>query len=91
MEHAGRLDLVALSGFRRRLKQQEKTLAAARIDQEKKAEVQRLVMLEARRRCRLLERLSERRLKEWEMARDREIEEQAAESYLARRAAAGLL
>lgn len=80
-------DLVALSGFRRRLKQQEKTLAAARIDQEKKAEVQRLVMLEARRRCRLLERLRERRLKEWEMARDREIEEQAAESYLARRAA----
>ena len=41
-------------------------------------------MLEARRRCRLLERLKERRLAEWTTARDHEVEEIAAESYLAR-------
>jgi hypothetical protein len=41
-------------------------------------------MLEARRRCRLLERLKEHRLTEWTAERDREVEEIAAESYLAR-------
>jgi hypothetical protein len=41
-------------------------------------------MLEARRRCRLLERLKERRLTEWTAGRDHELEEIAAESYLAR-------
>jgi hypothetical protein len=41
-------------------------------------------MLEARRRCRLLERLKERRLAEWTSARDRELEEVASESFLAR-------
>jgi len=79
-------DLAALGSFRVRVKQEEKALAAARADREKQAEAQRLVMLEARRRCRLLERLRERRLAEWEKARDREIEELASESCLARRA-----
>ena len=41
-------------------------------------------MLEARRRCRLLERLKDRRLAEWSKARDRELEELASESFLAR-------
>ena len=41
-------------------------------------------MLEARRRCSLLERLKERRLAEWTHERDRELDEIAAESYLAR-------
>ena len=41
-------------------------------------------MLEARRRCRLLERLKERRLAEWTTARDRELDELASESYLAK-------
>jgi hypothetical protein len=39
--------------------------------------------LEARRRCRLLERLRERRWTEWQLARDRELEELASDSYLA--------
>jgi hypothetical protein len=50
---------------------------------QKLAEQQKL-MLEARRRCRLLERLKERRFTEWTATRDREVEEIAAESYLAR-------
>jgi hypothetical protein len=41
-------------------------------------------MLEARRRCRLLERLKDRRLTEWKAAEAHELEEVAAESYLAR-------
>jgi hypothetical protein len=41
-------------------------------------------LLEARRRCRLLERLRERRWTEWQQARDRELEELASDSYLAR-------
>jgi hypothetical protein len=40
-------------------------------------------MLEARRCCRLLERLKERRRAEWQAATDREMEELAAESFLA--------
>ena len=50
----------------------------------KKLGEQQKVMLEARRRCRLLERLKERRLAEWTAERDRELDEIAAESYLAR-------
>jgi hypothetical protein len=41
-------------------------------------------MHEARRRCRLLERLRERRRAEWKTENDRELEQVAAESYLAR-------
>jgi hypothetical protein len=40
-------------------------------------------MLEARRRSRLLDRLRERRLEEWEATRDKELDEIASESYLA--------
>jgi len=77
-------DLAALGGFRLWVKQEEKALAAARADREKRAEAQRRVMLEARRRCRLLERLREKRLEDWERARDREIEDLASESHMAR-------
>ena len=41
-------------------------------------------MLEARRRCRLLERLKERRLADWTAERNRQLEEVASESFLAR-------
>jgi hypothetical protein len=41
-------------------------------------------MLEARRRLRLLERLKDRRMAEWRAARDKELEELASESYLAK-------
>jgi hypothetical protein len=43
----------------------------------------RSVMLEARRRFRLLERLKERRLAEWRLALDKDLQELASESYLA--------
>jgi flagellar export protein FliJ len=76
-------DLAALSGFRLHLKMREKRLAAGRTECRKELASRQNAMLEARRRLRLLERLKERRLAQWRAACDREMEEHAAESYLA--------
>lgn len=77
-------DLSALGNFRLHVKAQEAAIARRRTEAAQKLAVQQTVMLEARRRCRLLERLRERRLKEWTAERDKELDEIAAESYLAR-------
>jgi hypothetical protein len=77
-------DLTALGNFRLRVKSQETEIARLRVESAKKLGEQQKVMLEARRRCSLLERLKERRLAEWTKDRDRELDEIAAESYLAR-------
>jgi flagellar export protein FliJ len=77
-------DLAALGGFRLQVKVREQGLAARRAECQKELEKLQNAMLEARRRLRLLERLKERRLAEWRAAFDRELEEQAAVSYLAR-------
>jgi hypothetical protein len=77
-------ELDALGGFRLHVKRQEAELAATRSEGQKHAERQRTLMLEARRRVLLLERFEERRLQEWREARDRELEELASESYLAK-------
>src|SRR5580693_584593 len=58
-------DLAALGAFRGSVERQTKDLAARRTEQTKKLAERELAMLEARRRCRLLERLRERRLAEW--------------------------
>jgi flagellar export protein FliJ len=76
-------DLAALAGFRLHTRRQEQEIARLRAEAQKKLEAQKATLLEARRRCRLLERLRERRLAEWQTACDRELEELAAESYLA--------
>jgi hypothetical protein len=77
-------DLTALGAYRLRVKSEEAAIARRREECSRKAADQQMQMLEARRRCRLLERLKARRLAEWTASRDREIEELAAESYLAR-------
>jgi hypothetical protein len=77
-------ELTALGSFRLRVKSQEADLARRRAECARKLADQQQQMLEARRRCRLLERLKERRLTEWKSACDRETEEIAAESYIAR-------
>ena len=77
------LDLAALGAFRLHVQSKEKELAQRRLEGEKKLEERRNAMLEARRRCRLLERLKERRKGEWETAFNRELEAVAAESFLA--------
>jgi hypothetical protein len=77
-------DLAALAAFRGALQSKERSIAACRVEAVKKAGTQLAAMLAAQRRCRLLERLRERRLAEWRREAGREIETLAAESYLAR-------
>src|SRR5207248_352992 len=77
-------DLAALGAFRLRVRSQESELARRREESARLLAAQQKLMLEARRRCRLLERLKDRRLAEWKSACDHELEEVAAESYLAR-------
>ncbi len=77
-------DLTALGDFRLYVRTRESAIARQRFEAAQKLAEQQKRMLEARRRCRLLERLKERRLVEWTVARDHEIEETAAENYLAR-------
>jgi flagellar biosynthesis chaperone FliJ len=79
---AGR-DLAALGSFRLYVKMKERDIAARRAECQQKLDAQQRVMLEARRRCRLLERLKERRFSEWDLAQNREIEQLATESFLA--------
>jgi hypothetical protein len=54
------------------------------VECQKTFETQQSIMLEARRRCRLLERLKDRRLADWTSARDHELDELASESFLAK-------
>jgi hypothetical protein len=77
-------DLTALGNFRLHVKARESAIGRQRFEAAQKLAEQQKLMLEARRRCRLLERLKERRLAEWTAERDHEVEEIAAESYLAR-------
>ena len=77
-------DLTALGNFRLNVKQQQKEIDARRLECQKGLEAQQLVMLESRRRCRLLERLKDRRLAEWTAARDHELEQLASESFMAK-------
>jgi flagellar export protein FliJ len=77
-------DLAALGAFRVRTGAEEKRIAQRRAQNEKALEEQRSIMLEARRRLRLLERLKERRHAEWSAEAAKELEEMASESYLAR-------
>jgi flagellar export protein FliJ len=76
-------DLIALAGFRLHTRKQEQEIARLRAEAQTNLDARQATMLEARRRCRLLERLRERRLAEWQTAYDRELEELAGESYLA--------
>ena len=76
-------DLSALGSFRLLVKVRERDLAAKRVECQKELAARQAALLEARRRCRLLERLKERRWAEWQLARDRDLEELASDSYLA--------
>jgi hypothetical protein len=82
-ERVGGGDLAALDEYRAHVKLEDARLAARRAECARAQADQQALMLEARRRCRLLERLRERRLEEWKTARDREMEEIASESYFA--------
>jgi hypothetical protein len=76
-------DLEALGSFRLRVKEDQAALALEREAQMKKVAAQQAAMLEARRRCRLLERLKEQRAEEWRTEENRALEAAASETYLA--------
>ena len=76
-------DLEALGSFRLQVNAREAGMALERAAQEKKLKAQEGAMLEASRRCRLLERLEERRAGEWRAAENRALETVASETYLA--------
>src|SRR5438105_7732212 len=71
-------DLAALGSFRLDLKQKDRDIAARRVQCQQSLETQQGVMLEARRRSRLLERLKDSRQAEWQAARDHELDELAS-------------
>jgi flagellar export protein FliJ len=77
-------DLEALDRFRQHVKTRELEMQVPRQDARRRLAAQQQVMLEARRRLRLLEKLKERRRAEWQAACAKELEEMASESFLAR-------
>ena len=77
-------DLGALGSFRIHVQKKNTELAARRAECVSRLAAGRDAMLEARRRFRLLERLKERRREGWRLAQDKELEQVASESYLAR-------
>jgi flagellar biosynthesis chaperone FliJ len=77
-------DLASLGNFRLHVRKKNQELAVRRAECVTRLADGRSAMLEARRRFRLLERLKERRFEDWRLAGDKELEELASESYLAR-------
>jgi hypothetical protein len=77
-------DLKALGAFRIHVKNQELELVAPRAVCVQQLDNQHRQVLEARRRLRLLEKLKERRKSEWQAADEKQMEELASESYLAK-------
>jgi flagellar export protein FliJ len=77
-------ELAALGSFRLHMRLKETQLAVPMAECRKELGRRESVMLEARRRLRLLERLRERRLAEWCEERDKELDALASEAYLAK-------
>jgi flagellar export protein FliJ len=75
-------DLRALAGFRVRIKTERATLQASRKQCQAQIAEQRERLLKARKDCRVLEQLKEKRHKAWSYLGEREIEDTAAESYI---------
>jgi flagellar export protein FliJ len=77
-------ELGAASRFEAFLSRQQMQLEKRKAEAQASSENQRRVAVEAQRKVKLLERLRDRRMTEWTAACDRELEEIAAESHLAR-------
>lgn len=76
-------DLWALAAYRQKLGTDLRAIEERKRELENRMAGQRQRVLEAQRRCRLLEKLEERRRAEWRIAVDRETEVLATESFLA--------
>jgi flagellar export protein FliJ len=76
-------ELRAMTGFKQRIAGERETLKSNRGKCEVQIAEQRTRLLKARKDCRVLEKLKEERKKEWKYQGDREVEDTAAESYIA--------
>ncbi len=72
----------ALAAFQLRIRNQRATLLASRRDLESQVAEQRKRLLKARKDCKILENLKERRKRAWTYLSERELENTAAESYI---------
>lgn len=72
----------SLSAFQLRIRSEKISLLAARKSLEVNIAEQRKRLLKARKDCKILENLKDRRKKAWTYLSDREIENTAAESYI---------
>jgi len=77
------LELVALGSFRHRAKQREVLLRQNWLKSRQAFDHQRTVVQAAQRRLRLIERLRDKRLSEYDYELSRELEALASESHLA--------
>jgi flagellar export protein FliJ len=78
------VELEAIDAFRRHAKIQRRLLAEQQAGCARRIETQRAALMEARRKFELLNQLKQRKLHLWTAEFDRDLEAQAAESYLAR-------
>ena len=76
-------DLCALAEFRQRLARKDQELSQRQRDCEQRLAEQTRRWTQARQRCRLLEKLRERRLAEYSIGVERELETVAMESFTA--------
>ena len=77
-------ELCALDAYRLEVRRGQARLAEKRRECERLVAERQRALVEAQRRCRLLERLKERRLDEWKHELDHELQELGQESFLAR-------
>jgi hypothetical protein len=77
-------DLASHAAYLAILTRKAQELERRRVQQEQRLKQQHQRLMEARRRFRLLERLKTRRQEEWQTEFNRELENFAAESHLAR-------
>ena len=78
------VELARLDAWRVWVNREEKRLAGSLTGCAKRIEAQRVVLAEARRRFRLIDRLKDKALIEWRKTSAKEQEDLAAELYLAR-------
>jgi hypothetical protein len=78
------IELESLQGYRRRMERELIALDRRRAQSAEEILKQRARVVDAHRRVRLLEKLKDRRLGEWRLAWQRENENLASESFLAR-------
>jgi flagellar export protein FliJ len=78
-------ELATLDSFRDFSRNRLKQIAVQTKDCQKRADAQRLKLIEARRQYELLDKLKKKTMAEWRLALDKEQEELAAELFLAKR------